>query len=246
MQRPPRSEQTICVIIPAFQEQTRIAPVVRQTREFTKAVIVVDDGSRDKTALEAESAGAVVLRHDRNRGKGIALNTGFTYAQQRGYHLAITMDADGQHNPADIPRFKDAYIRTGIPVLIGNRLAYPANMPLPRRWINRAISRFLSKRMDQYLPDTQCGFRLYRMDVIPFVATQAERYAAESEILLRLAARNIRLDSIPIRLVPGHDRSMVHPIHDGVRFLWMLWNYHRRPRHRPAPLHRPATPATFP
>lgn len=232
MPRPPRAEQTACIIIPAFQEENAIGPVVRRAREFIPAVVVVDDGSRDRTAVEAEAAGATVLRHDRNRGKGVALNTGFTYAQQRSYHLTLTLDADGQHDPADIPRFVDAYVRTGIPVLVGNRLAHPANMPPIRRWTNRLISLYLSRRMGQYLPDTQCGFRLYRTDIIPFISAVAERYAAESEILLRVAARGIRLDSIPIRLVPGHERSMVHPVRDGLRFLWMLWRYHQRPRRR--------------
>jgi glycosyltransferase involved in cell wall biosynthesis len=235
MPRPPRSEQTACVIIPAFQEQGAIGPVVRHAREYVAAVVVADDGSRDRTAAEAEAAGAVVLRHDRNRGKGVALNTGFTYAQQRGYHLTLTLDADGQHDPADIPRFVDAYVRTGIPVLVGNRMAYPGNMTLVRRWTNRLMSGYLSRRMGQYLPDTQCGFRLYRTDVIPFVSALSERYAAESEILLRVAARGIRLDSLPIRIVPGHERSMVHPVRDGLRFLWMLWRYNRRPRRRPGP-----------
>ncbi len=241
MNRPPRAKQTVCAIIPAFQEQTTISDVIRATREFVAAVIVVDDGSRDRTSFEAETAGAMVLRHDHNRGKGVALDTGFTYAHKRGFHLSITLDADGQHNPADIPRFVDAYVRTGIPVLIGNRMPHSGNMPFLRRLTNRLMSSYLSKRMGQYVPDTQCGFRLYRTDVIPFVAALATGYAAESEILLRVAARGIRIDSVQIQLVKSCGRSMVHPVRDGARFIWMLWHYRRHNRRRLAASRKTST-----
>lgn len=235
-------KKTACIVIPAFQEQAGIANTVKGAKQYVETVVVVDDGSRDQTTVAAEAAGAVALRHDRNLGKGVALNTGFTYAQQRGHHLTITIDADGQHDTADIPRFLEAYERTGIPVLLGNRLAFPKDLPFVRRWINRMVSAYLSRLMGQYLPDTQCGFRLYRTDMIPFVSAISKRYAAESEILLRVAARGIRMDSVPIRTIRGSERSMLHPVRDGIRFFWMLWSYKVHGRRRPAQ----SKPAAFP
>lgn len=211
-----------CVIIPAYMEQRKIKDVVRRVLEYAPRVIVVDDGSTDRTAEEAAGAGAAVLRHERNRGKGVALNTGFDYARKNNFHCLITMDADGQHDPADIPRFIGAYRRTGLPVLVGNRMADPQNMPLVRRWTNRLMSWYLGRKMNQYVPDTQCGFRLYRSDVIPFISTEATRYAAESEILLHVAARGMRVDSIPIEAIYGDEKSTIRPCRDTFRFFLMI------------------------
>jgi glycosyltransferase involved in cell wall biosynthesis len=210
------------VIIPALNEEDNIAGVVERTREFAPAVVVVDDGSSDRTAERAEQAGAAVIRHPRNIGKGAALNSGFQYAQEHGFDVVVTMDADGQHDPAEIPRFIEAYVRTGIPVLVGNRMGDPRGMPPVRRMTNWFLSWLLSRRMKVYVPDTQCGFRLYRCDVIPFVSTESERYAAESEILLYVAARGIRVDSVPIASIYNGAASKINPVKDTFRFFAML------------------------
>lgn len=225
-----RANRTVCVLIPAHQEENSIGGTVRRAREFVPAVFVVDDGSTDRTVKEAEAAGAVVLCHVRNRGKGVALNTGFQHVRARGFHIVITLDADGQHDPSDIPKFVDAYVRTGIPVLVGNRLAHATAIPFMRRWINRIMSHLLSRQMGQYLPDTQCGFRLYRCDVIPFVFAKSDHFAAESEILLHVAARDIRLDSLPITVVPNRGKNRSHPVLNTFRFLLMLARYRSRSR----------------
>jgi len=191
--------------------------------------IVVDDGSDDATAEAAAAAGAIVVRHPENRGKGAALLTGFREARVRGFEAAVTIDADGQHDPAEIPKFIEAYERTGIPVLIGNRLWNPAGMPWIRRMTNRFMSWLLSREMGRYVPDTQCGYRLFRCDLIPHVETRAERFAAESEVLLHVAARGIPIDSVRIRTIYGDERSKINPVADTLRFYGML-RAHRRTR----------------
>lgn len=224
----PRPDQKTCAIIPAYREQRMIRDVVRHVQKYIRPVIVVDDGSPDRTSEEAADAGAIVIRHKHNMGKGAALNTGFDYARQENFNYLITLDADGQHDPADIPRFIEAYERTGIPVLIGNRMGTLSNMPFVRKWTNRSMSWFLSRAMNQYVPDTQCGFRLYRCDVLPFIETQATRFAAESEILLHIAARGIRMDSVPITVIYNEEKSKINPIRDTYRFFMMLFRYYRK------------------
>jgi glycosyltransferase involved in cell wall biosynthesis len=215
------------VIIPAFREEKRIANVVREVRKSGLDVVVVDDGSEDGTSATAKDAGATVIRLEQNCGKGVALNTGFDYARNNGYDAVITMDADGQHDPVEVPKFIEAYVRTGIPVLVGNRMAAPESMPFVRRMTNRFMSWLLSRVMGQYVPDTQCGYRLYRCDVIPFVSAQSERFAAESEILLHVAARGIRIGAVRISTIYADEKSKISPAKDTMRFLQMLLKYRR-------------------
>lgn len=220
-----------CVVIPAYREQGRIGRVVVEAARHGADVVVVDDGSPDGTGAEAESAGARVLRHETNRGKGMALSTGFEHARTNGYTAVITLDADGQHDPAEIPKFIEAYRRTGIPVLVGNRMWNPGGMPPIRRLTNRFMSWMLSREMGQYVPDTQCGYRLFRCDVIPFVEAKSERFAAESEILLHVASRGIRIGAVRITTIYGDEKSKINPIPDTVRF-WRMLQAHRRTRRR--------------
>ncbi len=226
-----RAKGRFCVILPAFREEKRIAAVVRSVLAQGVDAIVIDDGSDDRTAEEAAQAGGHVIRHATNCGKGVALNTGFKYANEQGYIAVITMDADGQHDPAELPKFTEAFIRTGIPVLVGNRMADVRDMPLIRRWTNEFMSWLLSRTMGQYVPDTQCGYRLYQCSVIPYVSAESERFAAESEVLLHVAARGIRIGSVRISTIYGDEKSKINPFSDTIRFVAMLWRFRKRARH---------------
>lgn len=216
-----------CVVIPAYNEETRIAATVRGALGYCPHVMVVDDGSTDRTGLNAGGAGAYVIRCEVNRGKGAALEAGFVHARQMKYRAVITMDADGQHDPADIPKFIETHLKTGIPVLIGNRMSDPKDMFWFRRWANRVLSMLLSNEMRWYVPDTQCGFRLYRADLIPYISSREQRYAAESEVLLQIAHRGIRVGSVRIHTLSGRGRSHIKPIRDTVRFFCMLRRFRK-------------------
>jgi glycosyltransferase involved in cell wall biosynthesis len=222
----------VAAIVPAFREAGRIGPVVRAIVATGIDAVVVDDGSGDGTDTEAREAGAIVVRHEVNKGKGAALNTGFAYAQASGYDVVVTMDADGQHDPAELPRFVDAYRRTRIPVLVGNRMSDVSTMPLVRKLTNLFMSWLLSRMMGQFIPDTQCGYRLYRCDLLSFVATGSSGFAAESEVLLRLADRGIRMDSVRIKTIYGDEKSKINPVADTVRFFSMLLRYRKERRTR--------------
>ena len=225
----PKAPLKPCVLIPAFKEENHIAAVVREVREYCPAVIVIDDGSPDDTARLAAEAGATVLEHVRNQGKGAALQTGFDHARAHGYDLAITLDADGQHAPSDIPAFLQAYERTHSPVLVGNRMGNVGAMPWNRRFVNRFMSDLLSRVMGQYVPDSQCGFRLYHRSAFPDGPCDAhsQRFAAESEILLRLALQGRKIGAVAIQTIYGDEKSKVNPFTDTVRFFRMLHRFRK-------------------
>lgn len=225
-----RAESKGCAIIPAYREGGRIGPVVEGVRGFLSAVIVVDDGSPDDTAAQAEHAGAMVIRHGTNRGKGAALDSGFRAARERGFEFVVTLDGDGQHSPADLPRFLDAYGQTGTPVLVGTRMADTRTMPFVRRITNRFMSWLLSREMGQRVPDTQCGYRLYRLAVVPEISAESKRFAAESEILMDLSRKGVAIGSVPVATIYGTERSKIHPVKDTIRFVKMLRQYRKRRR----------------
>jgi len=231
---PIRSQERFCVIVPGYNEGKCIGEVVRGIREHCPDVVVVDDGSTDNTAAEAEAVGAHVLKHETNRGKGIALESGFRYAVEQGYAFVVTMDADGQHDPADVSALVEEYARSGKPVIIGSRMDRAENMPLVRRLTNRFMSWLLSREMKQHVPDTQSGFRLYRADVLGMLATESRGYAAESECLLRLAANGIEIGSVPIRVIYGNEESSINPFKDTCRFFRMLGKWRRENGRTPA------------
>ena len=215
------------VIIPAYQEELRIAAVVQKTLAHCPNVLVVDDGSTDKTAAVAEAAGAVVIRHKENQGKGAAVATGNAEALKRGAEVVITIDADGQHDPAEIPGFISVYEQTLAPVIVGNRMADTRTMPLVRRWTNRFMSWLLSRYLGQHVPDTQCGYRLYRCDFLAAATVTDRHFAAESEILLRLAEQGVRIGSVGIKTIYGDTASKIRPVRDTLRFFAMLRRYQK-------------------
>jgi len=219
--------RSVCVILPAFNEARRIGPVLEKIRTSDWHVVLVDDGSTDETARIASGHGAAVISHGRNTGKGAALLSGFSYARTHGYEVVITMDADGQHDPGAIPLFLETFARTGIPVLIGNRMWQRDKIPRVRRWTNMGMSRLLSRIMGVYVPDTQCGFRLYRADLLDYIHPRDSRFALESEILLLLARRGFRMDSVRIPVIYEGQVSRINPLPDTLRFLRMLVRYYR-------------------
>ncbi|MGH8022922.1 MAG: glycosyltransferase family 2 protein, partial [Limisphaerales bacterium] len=144
-------------LIPCFNEGQTIGIVVSQMRRHVERVIVVDDGSTDQTNAEASAAGAVVLRHGRNFGKGAALKTGLSYLHRLGYEWAFTLDGDGQHDPADAPALRQCARETPALLVVGNRMGHAGAMPGIRRRVNAWMSDKLSQYAGCTLPDTQCG-----------------------------------------------------------------------------------------
>lgn len=216
------------VLIPAYREENRIGSVVRSAKRHIPLVVVVDDGSPDNTLHAAQDAGAVVLVHRVNQGKGSALRTGFCYAREQGLEFVLTMDGDGQHSAEDIPAFLELFAQGTFQVLVGNRMQDPKAMPITRRIANRVMSTVLSRKMGQRVPDSQNGFRLYRTDMIPQLPETDNRFAAESEILLMLARLNVIIGSVPVRCIYGNEKSKINPFRDTFRFFRMLKAFDQR------------------
>ena len=212
--------ESFCVLVCAYNEAEHIGGVVRTALEQTPCqVVVVDDGSTDQTAAIAEAAGAYVLRNSENLGKGASLQRGFNLVCERNCDAVIVVDGDAQHDPREISRFLDAYHRTNIPLLVGNRMADTSGMPFLRRWTNRLMCRILNRLVKIYVPDPPCGFRFYHTDILPFIMSDEKRFAFEFDILIHAALRHIRIDSVRISTIyhPG-EKGHVAPLRDA----WLL------------------------
>lgn len=214
----------IIALIPAYNEARYIADVVRGALAYVP-VVVIDDGSTDGTGAAAALAGAKVLAHGVNKGKGQALNTGFDYAIQRGVDAAITLDADGQHDPAEIPKFIEAF-RAGLgDVIIGQRRF--DQMPRKSRFGNTVGTWLLTRAMGRPIPDNQSGYRLLSRRVMETVRPSATRFEAEVELLLRAELAGFRLAWVPIKTIYTDKVSHFRPIHDSILFLKMVWRIWR-------------------
>ena len=211
-----------CAIIPALNAGKTIAGLVRQARAQGVDVVVIDDGSTDRTAALAAAEGALVISHLRNCGKGRALRTGFEHALRARYDGVLTLDGDGQHDPIEIP----ALIRVGeaqhAGLVLGNRMGEGLAMPRVRRGTNRLMSRILSGLARQDIPDSQCGFRFIRRELLDRLPLRSSRFEIESEVLLWAAAHRWKIVSVPVASIYRDHASHIHPVRDGLRFLLLL------------------------
>jgi glycosyltransferase involved in cell wall biosynthesis len=207
---------TSVIIIPAFQADRTIGRVVHDlitlgnSVGFVPTVLVVDDGSTDETSIQAKRAGATVIRHPRNQGKGAALITGFSWAKRKGYAQATTADADGQHPTTEI--IKLARLEAGLnAIVLGVRNLARDGAPKANQFSNGISNRFLSWFTGLKLRDTQCGLRRY-----PIASTLALRcndsgYAFEAEVLIRAARAGIGIEQLPITVYyPPEDERQSH------------------------------------
>ena len=190
-----------CAIIPAYNAERTVGAVVRGALSFLPTVIVADDGSTDATARVAEDAGALVIRVPENRGKGHCLRLLFAEARKRGFDAVIALDSDGQHDPADIPRFLDAHRKDPGSVIVGSRMADEEGIPVHRKNSMLVARFYVCLAANRYIDDTQCGYRLYPLSVVESIALHKERYVMETELLLKVGDSGIPIRSLPIPAV---------------------------------------------
>lgn len=217
--------ENTAAVIPAYNAAALIGGVLSDLRHVIPLhrTIVIDDGSSDETYRVASATGVHVVQHPVNRGKGAALSTGFKRALAMGLGYVITLDADGQHNPAEIPRFARRIAETDADIVVGNRFEHLGKMPWLRRATNWLTSRVVSLLARTRIPDSQNGFRMFSARVIQAVPVEATRYEAESEILIKAGRRGFRIRSVPVETIYGREVSAIHPLVDTVRFFRLVY-----------------------
>ena len=218
------ASERVLVVIPALNANPTIGRIVTESLQAAGEVLVVDDGSSDGTGEAAKAAGAIVIRHEINRGKGAALSTAFAWALERGYGAVVTLDADGQHVPAEIPRFIDCRRETGADLIIGSRRHLFAGMVRRRRMANLFSAKAISFAAGQRIDDPQSGFRLYSAELLRRIRLEGTRFDAESEVIVRAGRAGLRIESIPIGLafVDGLQTSHYRALVDTLRITWRV------------------------
>jgi len=222
----PQIRSRTAAVIPAYQDEKHIGDIVRRTREWLDHVLVIDDGSSDQTAQRAREAGAEVIVHDENRGKGEALKTGLGHWFDQEVTWVSLLDSDGQHLPEEIDRFLAAAAAATRPsFFIGNRMNDLARMPFIRRVVNRYMSGRISRVCGQEIPDTQCGFRMLDRQLIPELLGGGHRFDYETEVLIIASRKGYRIESVPITTVYTDQVSKIHPVRDAFRFFKLMQRY---------------------
>jgi len=219
----------ILALIPAYNEGRHIAEVVVQARQFLP-VLVVDDGSSDDTAAQAEQVGAEVLRQVPNQGKGAALVAGFRRALEQGYSAVIMLDADGQHDPAEIPRFLEAFSSGSYDLIIGHRDF--RGMPRLRRTTNTLGTWMFSWAIGQHIPDNQSGYRLLsRRMMEATIESRETNFEFEVEMIVVCIQRHYRLAWVPIRTIYGAEKSHIRPLRHAYHFMRMVFQTRKAIQH---------------
>lgn len=210
----------ICIVIPTYNNAGTICDVAGRAVAQGYPVIVVNDGSTDRTATLLPQTGLplTVLAHPRNRGKGIALRTALAYAQAQGFRYAITLDADGQHFPEDVPVLSEALTQHPGALIVGSRNLQAENMPGGNTFANRFSNFWFRVQTARSLPDTQTGFRAYPLDRLPSLRILTSRYEAELALLVFSAWKGVEMVPVAIRVCYPEDRvSSFRPFRDFFR-----------------------------
>jgi glycosyltransferase involved in cell wall biosynthesis len=206
-------------LIPALDAGDTVGAVAEGALKYLDEVLVVDDGSADDTAAKARAAGATVISHPANLGKGAALKTGFEYALGQGYDAVLTLDADTQHDPDEIPKLLRG-AGEGAGIVIGARLGDKEKVPPARYYTNMVGVAAISWRAKNLLLDSQSGFRLYRADVLRGMRYSSAGFETETELLIRAGRRGFKIASVPVKAIYNKEvlgRSHFRTVRDTYR-----------------------------
>jgi len=206
----------ICILIPAYNAEETLGSVLKKIEPLKMDTIVVNDGSSDETKRVASENGAQLLEHPLNLGKGAALRTGFQYILQKGYQVVITLDADGQHDPSEIPSLLKIFQSVNPDILIASRSAEFGKMTFLRRFWNRLGVKAVARLCHSDITDSQSGFRLIRTEVLKTVDLSTSRFETELELLIKACKKGFGVLSVPIKTqkVDGTGSSHFRPVID--------------------------------
>lgn len=215
-----------CILIPAFNEEKHLGSVVMAASKYLP-VIVIDDGSLDRTVEIATSAGATVFKQIPNQGKGAALQRGFREVLKEGYDFLITLDADGQHNPQEIRLFLDSFSKGKKDLIIGYRNF--SKMPFTRRFANVSGGWLFSWAVGIPIQDNQSGYRLMSKQLINVVLDSNEYgYEYEVEIIVRCIQSSLKIGWVPIETIYADEVSHIRPFTHFKNFIRMVLKTRKR------------------
>lgn len=219
----------IFIIIPTYNEKKTIGHITEELCLRGFRVVVIDDGSRDRTIVEANKCGAELIVHPKNAGKGRCIREGLEYALENNCEAAITMDGDGQHSLGDIDKFIEEYKKSGADLVLGNRLHDPKKMPFIRRCTNVCMSFIISFLITENVNDTQCGYRLISRKGIEKMKLNTVKYEIESEMIMEAKRRGLVMSSVNIDSIYGSEASQINPFLDTLRFIkFVITEYTRK------------------
>ena len=204
----------ILLCIPAFNEESIIGDLVKKSLRYVDHVVVCDDGSSDLTAINAENAGAYVIRHEKNKGKGAALKSLFKYARHHTDDVILTMDGDGQFIPDEIPKLCKPIIEEKFDIVVGYRFDNNEEMPSYRVFGNKVIDKVSNLASKLPFRDTQSGFRAYSKHAIDLIKFKNDGFGADSEILIDAVDKKLRIteEKITVLYKIGRRTSTQNPI----------------------------------
>jgi glycosyltransferase involved in cell wall biosynthesis len=215
------------IIIPAHNEEKRIPQVIRSVKNITKNIIIVDDGSKDKTSKIAKNENVIVLRHMVNLGKGAALKTGCDYAVRNGAKILVVMDADGQHKAEDVPRLVNTLKENNLDIVFGGR-KWNQNMPVVFKIGNLFLSTMADGLFRMRVKDTQSGFRAFTSEAYKKIRWESSDYSMESEMISKVGKNHLKYREIPIQTI-YLDKYKGTTIFNGVKIAFesLLWKLRR-------------------
>ncbi len=217
-----KDKNNIAAVIPFYNERRTIKEVVINTLKYVDKIFAVDDGSTDESASEIIDIENVhLIEITKNKGKGFALKRGFESAVLEKFDYVVTLDADLQHNPDEIPALISEI--ENYDIVIGNRLKNLKDMPPQRKLSNKLTSFLLSVKTGQKILDSQCGFRVYRADVIKNVSTKENGFEAETEILIKSAKAGFKIGFAGVSTIYGDEKSKMRPVKTTIGFIKLLF-----------------------
>lgn len=208
----------IIVGMPAYNEENYIGSVVLQARQFADEVVVVDDGSSDRTAQVARLAGATVVQHQKNSGYGATVQTVLAEAKKRNPDVLVLLDADGQHNPEEMSSLVDA-ILDGADVVVGSRKIKSEDIPAYRKFGQKIISYFTRVLSRSTLSDTESGFRAFSRKAINVLEPKEQGMAISAETISEATAKGLKIAEVPVSAIYTRDGSTLNPVKHGVGVL---------------------------
>lgn len=200
--------------IPAFNEENKIRNLVKETLRYVDKVIVCDDGSSDNTFSEAKSAGAHVIKHEKNKGKGAALKSLFNYVKSSNMDIVVTIDGDGQFVPEEIPKLVSPIVENHADVVIGYRYHDEKEMPSYRKIGNKFLDKMTNLAADLPFKDTQSGFRAYSKKAVELINFKSDGFGADSEILIDASQKGLKIleEQITVLYNVGGKTSTKNPV----------------------------------